>query len=442
METPRVTGPADRWFGVTVGAATGALLLAVAWLSPPTLGAQRGGMFLGSADDPAIAYATAPLDNAVDDLNRRLAEGSARLTFEGRAGYLASTLAALAVPTDSQLLVFSKGSLQGRSIGPANPRALFFDDRVVVAWVRGGDVLEVAAHDARAGVVFYSLEQTPAERPRFTREFRCLGCHVNGDTLGVPGLFMFSTTRDGDDERHVKAVATDHRTPLAERFGGWFVTGASGAATHRGNGVPALDGRSGSLAAVTGLFEPEGFPAASSDLAALLTLSHQTQMTNLLTRAAWDARAADPALHPGTAVGTTSVDALAPFMRVIAEEVVDYLLFVDEAPLPSPVTRRSGFAERMSARGPRDRRGRSLYELDLERRLLKYPCSYLIYSPAFDALPPLIKAPVYQRLWNVLSGDAREPRYRVLSRDDRQAVVEILRDTKPDLPAYFSSIAR
>lgn len=442
MATARITRSSNRRFGVAVGAATGALLLAVAWVSPRTLAAQRGGMFLGSADDPAIAYATAPLDNVVDALNRRLAEGTATLTFDGRAGYLASALTALAVPADSQLLVFSKGSLQGRSIGPSNPRALFFDDRAVVAWVRGGDVLEVAAHDARAGVVFYSLEQRPVERPRFTREFRCLGCHVNGDTLGVPGLFMFSTTPDGTDERHVKAVATDHRTPLADRFGGWFVTGASSTARHRGNGVPTLERRPGRLDTVTGLFEPEGFPAASSDLAALLTLSHQTQMINLLTRAAWDARAADPVLHPGTAAGAASPEALAPFMRVIAEEVVDYMLFVDEAPLASPGHRRSEFAERMSARGPRDRRGRSLYELDLERRLLRYPCSYLIYSPAFDALPPLIKAPIYQRLWEVLSGAAHEPRYRILTPADRQAVIEILRDTKPDLPSYFAATVR
>jgi hypothetical protein len=421
--------------------ASAALLgLAVATTRP--LDAQRGGMFLGSADDPAIAYATAPLDNVVDDLNRRLADGSARLTFEGRAGYLASALEALAVPADSQLLVYSKGSLQGRLISPANPRAIFFDDRVAVAWVRDGDVLEVAAHDARAGVVFYALDQKPAAQPRFTREFRCLGCHVNGDTLGVPGLFMFSTTPDGDDERHAKAVITDHRTPIAERFGGWFVTGNTGPTSHRGNRVPALDGRTGGLASVSGLFEPEGFRASSSDVAALLTLSHQTHLTNLLTRAAWDARAVDPALHPGTTVGAASPESLAPFMRVIAEEVVDYMLFVDEAPLPAPVRGRSGFAERMSARGPRDRQGRSLYELDLERRLLRYPCSYLVYSPAFEALPPLIKGPIYQRLGAVLSGAARDARYDRLSRADRQAVIEILRDTKPDLPAFFTTAAR
>lgn len=430
--------PPSRFAGI---AASGVALLA-AMLAHEPVGAQRGGMFLGSPDDPAIAYATAPLDNAVDSLNRRLVDGSARLTFDGRAGYLASVLGALAVPSDSQLLVYSKGSLQGRAISPANPRAVFFDDRTAVAWVRDGDVLEVAAHDARAGVVFYTLEQKPSSQPRFTREFRCLGCHVNGDTLGVPGLFMFSTTPDGDDERHVKAVVMDHRMPLAERYGGWFVTGHLGAASHRGNRVPALAERAGSIDSVTGLFDPDGYRAASSDIAALLTLSHQTHMTNLLTRAAWEARAADPALHPGSAVSATSPEALAPFLRVVAEEVVDYLLFIDEAPLPAPVRGRSAFAERMSARGPRDRRGRSLYELDLQRRLLRYRCSYLIYAPAFEALPALVKDPIYRRLWDVLSGTVPEPRYDALSRADRQAVIEILRDTKPDLPAYFAGTVR
>ena len=411
--------------------------------SPRQLGAQRGGMFLGSPDDPAIAYATAPLSNVVDDLNRRIESGSARLAFEGRAGYLASVLEALALPTDSQLLLFSKASLQGRLIDPSNPRALFFNDRVALGWVRDGDVLEVAAHDTRAGVVFYSLQQRATERPVFKREFRCLGCHLTGDTLGVPGLLMFSATPDGDDDRNVKSAMTDQRTPIAERFGGWFVTGNSGA-THLGNRVPALEGQPGrNLASVAGLFDHDGFRTPSSDIAALLTFSHQTHMTNLLTRASWEARAADPVLHPGAAAAGTSGEAVAALMDSIAEEIVDYMLFVDEAPLPQPVRGGSGFAERMSARGPRDRKGRSLYELDLERRLLKYPCSYLIYSPAFDALPPGAKNPIYNRLWEVLSGQERDNRYQTaLSLADRQAIVEILRDTKTDLPQYFQETIR
>ncbi len=130
-------------------------------------------------------------------------------------------------------------------------------------------------------------------------------------------------------------------------------------------------------------------------------------------------------------------------MRGIAEEVVDYMLFVDEAPLANVVSSRSAFAARMSAQGPRDQRGRSLYELDLSTRLLTYPCSYLIYSSAFDALPPLAKTPIYERMWQVLSGQEQEERYRAaLSLADRQAIVDILRETKKDLPPYFVPVTR
>ena len=193
---PKERSLAQMRFGRSACALVGVGMLCAAGWSPLRLDAQRGGMFLGSADDPAIAYATAPVNNVVDDLNRKLQDGSAGLTFEGRSGYLQSAIDALKLPVDSQLLVFSKASLQGRLVSPSNPRALFFNDRVVLAWVRDGDLLEVAAHDEKAGVVFYSLEQRPAERPMFKREFRCLGCHMTGDTLGVPGLLMFSTTPD------------------------------------------------------------------------------------------------------------------------------------------------------------------------------------------------------------------------------------------------------
>jgi hypothetical protein len=413
------------------------MLCAAAW-SPLPLGAQRGGQFMGSADDPAIAYSTAPVNNIVDDLNRRLQDGSVALTFEGRSGYLQSVLDALRLPADSQLLLFSKSSLQGRLISPSNPRALFFNDRVALGWVRDGELLELAAHDERQGVVFYSLDQRPTARPEFKREFRCLGCHLSGDTLGVPGLLMFSTAPETGNQQ-MKIVTIDQRSPLAERWGGWFVTGASGAARHLGNQVPALEGHPGDVTSVAGLFDPDGYRAMSSDIAALLTFSHQTHMINLLTRASWEARAADPAQHAQTPAAPGQAALVEEMLKGIAAEVVDYMLLIDEAPLAKAISGRSGFAERVSANGPRDRKGRSLYELDLKTRLMKYPCSYLIYSPAFDALPSLAKTLIYRRLWQVLSGDAREPRYRSLSLADRRAVVEILKDTKPDLPAYFAT---
>src|ERR1700704_419535 len=409
--------------------------------------AQRAGAFMGSSDDPAIGYASRPLSNAVVEVNKKLEDGAIQLTFDGRSGFLRSALEALKIPVDLQLLAFSRASLQGRRVNEQNPRALFFNDRVALGWVRGGDVLEVAAHDESAGVVFYTLEQsadaTPGP-PQFKRAFQCLGCHVTGNTLGVPGLLMFSTTRRDPSQYSGVPRPIDQSDSLKQRFGGWFLTGSTGSAPHMGNDVAPLDGRpSRELASVEGLFDADGYRALSSDIVAHLVLTHQAGMTTLLTRAAWEARAMDPSLHPPFTSTPEREASIAAVMTGVASEVVDYLLFVDEAKLTDRVRGGSGFTERFSSSGPRDRKGRSLYELDLNRRLMKYPCSYLIYSPAFDALPPLAKVPIYKRMWEVLSGQEQDPRYRsALSRADRQAIVEILRDTKKDLPPYFQSVTK
>jgi hypothetical protein len=409
-----------------------------------TVDAQRAGSFRGSAEDPAIKYSTAPLSNAVVEVNKKLQEGTVQLTFEGRGGFLKSALEALDIPVDSQLLVFSRDSLQRKFINEQNPRAIFFSDRVALGWVRDGDLIEVAAHDDTAGVVFYTLEQRVGAPAQFARAFKCLGCHSTGDTLGVPGLLMFSMTTPDQSQSFGVPRRIDHSESLARRFGGWFVTGSTGSMPHLGNGVAAFaGGPNRELASTEGLFDADGYRAQTSDIAAHLVFNHQTGMTNLLTRAGWEARAADPSLHPpfvSTPEDKARVEAV---MSGIAVEVVDYLLFIDEATLAGRVRGNSGFAERFSASGVRDRRGRSLHELDLTRRLMKYPCSYLIYSPAFGALPAGAKEQIYKRMWDVLSGQERDERYRsALSLADRRAIVEILRDTKPDLPAYFQSVTR
>jgi hypothetical protein len=408
-----------------------------------SLDAQRAGAFRGSTDDPAIRYSSVPLNNPVVDVNQQLQDGSAQLTFEGRSGFLRSALDALQIPIDSQLLVFSRASLQGKLINEQNPRALFFNDRVALGWVRDGEVIEVAAHDESAGIVFYTLDQrADAARPlQFKRAFECLGCHMTGDTLGVPGLLMFSTSRPDTSQGFSLPRPVDHTDSLARRFGGWFVTGNAGT-PHLGNDIAALEGRR-ELQSVEGLFDADGYRAASSDIVAHLVFTHQVGMTNLLTRASWQARAADPLLHPPFTATPGEEERIAVMMRGVASEVVDYLLFIDESRLTAPVQSGSGFAQRFSAIGPRDRKGRSLHELDLGRRLMKYPCSYLIYSPAFDVLPPRAKDPIYRRLWEVLSGQEQDTRYRsALPLGDRQAIVEILRDTRKDLPPYFQGAIR
>src|SRR5215510_13672355 len=276
--------------GRTLFAAAFFALLAV-W---STLYAQGGSAFMGSVDDPAINYSTARLNNIVEDANRKLEQGTGRLTFDGRGGFLQSALDLLQIPADSQLLVFSRASLQGKQIDEKSPRALYFNDRVAVGWVRDAPLLEIAAHDEAAGVVFYTIDQHEGgPAPRFTRAFQCLGCHRAGDTFGVPGFLMFSTTRPTQLQTAGVPRPIDHTDPLSRRFGGWFVTGSAGSAAHMGNEAAAVDSRpSRELASVNGLFDPDGYSASTSDIVAHLVFTHQARMTNLLTRASWEARVA------------------------------------------------------------------------------------------------------------------------------------------------------
>jgi hypothetical protein len=101
------------------------------------------------------------------------------------------------------------------------------------------------------------------------------------------------------------------------------------------------------------------------------------------------------------------------------------------------LTGTSEFAAEFMARGPRDSRGRSLRDLDLETRLFKYPCSYLIYSEAFDAMPGPVRDDVLRKVYDILTGKSSDKAYAHLSSDDRAAILEILRETKANLPDYW-----
>jgi hypothetical protein len=393
--------------------------------------------FFDGIGHPAIAYNQGAPDDAVARLGRALDAGTIRLEHEPGSGYLRSLLRALDVHVDTQLAVFSRTSLQSFVIRPNNPRTIFFNDSVVVAWVRGG-FIELAAQDPSQGVAFYALEQVRTPTPAFRREGNCLVCHQSYATLNVPGMLLRSVAADPEGRAltYLANATPDHRTPFEERWGGWFVTGGTAGVKHLGNATvarpnapdAAVAPASVPLASMAGRFDASGYLSPHSDVAAHLVFTHQMHMMNLLTRVGWETRAAiaDEGSQAGRRVAAT-----------LAVDFVDYLLFVDEPPLPSPVNGASGFAERFSALGPRDRQGRSLRELDLKTRVLKYPCSYLIYSPAFDALPAEAKGAVYDRLSVVLSGKDASPRYRRLTAADRRAIVEILRDTKSDLPPGF-----
>ena len=411
---------------IAVAGAVGIAIYVAVLATKVAAGGQLPDTYFDERSQPAIDYATRPPDDPIARLNRKLQSGQVALTFEPGAGYLRSVLGALGVPVESQLAVFSKTSVQAPLINPANPRSIFFSDAVVVAWPRGG-FIEAAAIDPQLGAIFYVLNQQPGPEPQFVREKRCTTCHQSGETLGVPGMLLRSapTRVDGRAMPQLGNYFTDHRSPLSERWGGWYVTGQAAGGAHLGNAMvteehqseSAVTSQTPGLMTLEDRFDTTGYLSPYSDIAALMVFDHQMQMSTLLTRFSWEARAA----------GLGDVDAL---LRDAAREVVDYMLFVDEAPLPGRIEGSSGFTESFSERGPRDSRGRSLTQLDLTRRLLRYPCSYMIYTEAFDTLPIVARNAIYRRMWEILSVQEMGPRYLRLPSDDRLTLVEILRETK------------
>jgi len=408
---------------------------------PFALVLMMGLVFLGSGqtlplDHPAIGYSSLPFTDPVTELSRKIERGQVRLAFDPVTGYLPAVLKALDIPVESQMAVFSKTSIQAIRIDPSNPRVLFFNDAVIAGWVRGGFV-ELASHDPRRGMVFYRLDQRLSEyRKRiaaaapaspFTRREDCLRCHMTAATQGVPGVLLRSVfpSRSGVPLDRAAQYDTDGRMPFDKLWGGWYVTGNSGPARHMGNLVAAdeahpesmLQGAPVHLDSIEGQCGPNTRLTPYSDIAALLVFEHQVRMMNLLTRAGWDSRIALAGHH-----------ALDRPARAALDELADSMLFAGEAPLQGEVAGTSGFAEAFASRGPRDSQGRSLRDLSLRGRLLRYPCSYMIYSEAFDALPTAAQDAVYRRMWKALAAKPAA---------DRRAIVQILRETKPGLPRYF-----
>ena len=258
---------------------------------------------------------------------------------------------------------------------------------MAVAYVPGSPSLEVAAVDPALGPVFYALSMDAADTPRLARNEACLHCHTGPNTAGVPGLYVGSVLPGptGLPLAGDSAIITDHRSPFAERWGGWYVTARRGEQRDRANAVasnPAdpetlLREASQNLASLVGRVDTADYPAATSDIVALMTFEHQTQAINLITRVGWQARIWQASSGKANVAGSA--------LAADIEELVQYLLFDGEAALLEPIEGVSTFTQTFPRQGPRDRRGRSLRDFDLRTRLFRYPLSYTIYSAAFDA---------------------------------------------------------
>lgn len=395
----------------------------------------QGATHLMPFDEETINYSKQKDTGPIAQLQAKIDRGEFKMNYGEKFGYLSSLLEALEVSTNSQMLVFSKTSFQRERIAPRTPRAIFFNDDVYIGFVQGSPLLEISSVDPKLGGVFYTLEQTKTDKPRFVRTDQCLECHASAKTMGVPGHLVrsFATDENGVVDMTTGTSLVNHRTPIEERWGGWFVTGDAGKQAHRGNlfGKSAFarhekePGFLGNQTDLKKFFDVSEYLSGNSDIVALMVLEHQSHMHNFLTRLNYESTIALQQY------GHTR------YLKNIVEAFVRYLLFVEEAPFASPIRGNSGFTQEFAGQGPRDEKGRSLREFDLQTRLFKYPCSYLIYTDAFDQLPAKLKERIYARLLEILSGEDTSAAYAKLSPDTRTAIREILGATKKDLPTNW-----
>ena len=386
-------------------------------------------------DHEPTNYSNTQPNDPVAALQRKITSGELKLKWDDKFGYLPAILEAFGAKKSSQSLVMSKTSLQRRYISPENPRSLFFSDDVYIGYIPGAPVMEISSVDPKLGGTFYFIEQDQVRKPKFVRSNDCLSCHGGQRSLGVPGHFVRSVPTDASGEMITLEEVRDitHCTPLSNRWGGYYVTGKSGAQPHRGNLIGDTDLEQfrkeplfkGNLTDLSPFFDTSKYYGRGSDIVALMVLEHQVHMHNYVAR-----------------LNIESQQMLAAYghVRYIRSQVdafLRYLLFTEEAPLTESITGNPEFIKDFEAKAVRDSKGRSFRDFDLKTRMFKFPCSFLIYSPSFDAISPPIKEVILQKLHDILTGKNDDPQFARLKPEERKAILEILVETKKTLPDYW-----
>ncbi len=417
---------------------------------------QGSALALDDFDLPPIRYAeTAPTD-VIANLKKKLESGGLDLNVANEKACVRALLRELNIPESSQVLVFSKTSFQNSLIHPGNPRAIYFNRDCYLGWVPGGS-FEVISTDPKLGAVFYVLDRQPAKNQLKIQQHTgdCFTCHASSRTGNRPGMMVRSVYADHNGLPIFSAgtFQTGHDSPLRERWGGWYVTGRHGNDFHMGNAFAMPVGEGGAefdpaeganVTSLDGYIRTARYPAPTSDIVALMVLEHQTGMHNRLIEGDYEVRRAifrkqllDRELgNPDTGGmgGTTG--------RIInnqAEKILRHLLFCEEYTLKDGGIDSAGeFQSVFEDSVPSTGRGRSLAEFQLLDRLFKYRCSYMIYSQAFDNLPAPLKAQIYRRLWDVLTGADNSEDFQHLSVSERERIRDILAETKAGLPDYWT----
>lgn len=403
-------------------------------------------------DYPDLGYAAAPPDNAISRLQARLDAGKLTLPEHPVRGYLDALLKELGIDASSQMLIYSKTSLQTDLIDVETPRAVYFNDHTYIGYVHDTKLIEITTIDPKLGVLFYALPIHTNKPAAFVRETgRCLSCHDTYSMLGggTPRVVVTSAPvirPDGTPPLETSTVSTD-RTPFSERWGGWYLTGDTGNQTHLGN-LPLDDARQRggklstaprNLRSLAGLFDTSTYLTDTSDVVALLVLEHQTNVQNQMTRALYKARTAFKRTL-GDAPEPATWDELPPALqksfKPLAEPVAQAMLMEGVVGLDEPVTGSAGYERWFESQGPKDAQGRSLRQLDLNTRVFRYPLSYQLYTEAFDALPAYLRDYVFRRIEASVSAEGDEASDLALRRE----AVAILRATKPSFAAHARAV--
>src|SRR5215813_4702787 len=260
---------------------------------------------------PAAAWLFRPqqTDNPIDSLAQRIQTDKTVLNYDDAHGYLRAVLKELKIPVSSQTLVFSKSSFQLSQISPESPRAVYFNADTYVGWVNHGQFIEIAHVDPEKGPGFYTLTQEydpyPVIQPQ-TDE--CLICHDTFQTdTPVPRLLMLSVLPNPDGNAlKAAALITNDKSPLRERWGGWYVTGTHGTQRHLGNTIVRaraddiddmrkfigrMDLSAGAnITDLSKRFDTKEYLSSYSDIVALMILGHQTHVHNMITSGVYEIR--------------------------------------------------------------------------------------------------------------------------------------------------------
>ncbi len=381
-----------------------------------------------------IRYSDTEPTDALASLAAEMASGKRKVEGETALERLKFVLKTLEIPEESQVLVFSKTSHQNSLIRPENPRALYFSMNAYVGYVPGGKI-EAIVQDSLLGVVFYLIDAGPDGGLKIERDTStCLSCHGTTVTEQVPGMQIRSVFADADGHPLLTLGTSqvNHETPVAERWGSYYVTGR-GSLPHLGNRVYQEDGptapQAGDLADLGGIIDVSKYPRATSDVVALMVLEHQCRMHNLLNAAAMQYRRAYFLGHALDAASDPDHGSAGRVADIAAEKIVDCLFYKDEADLGENLEGDEAFQRVLGSRIPKTADGKSLADFQLFHRLFKYRCSYMIYSQAFADLPARVKRALLERMHDVLEGE--ESTVEWLKETERKKIGAILAETLP-----------